>query len=73
MVTLEVHNLDKSITLSALINGLQKNDLKKSLIKTYPQDFANILAQAEKYTWIENTFIQEDIPVTSLLGGGRKL
>ncbi|XP_073104419.1 uncharacterized protein [Elaeis guineensis] len=36
--TLEVHDLDQSVAMSAMMSRLQKNDLKKSLLKTYPRD-----------------------------------
>lgn len=36
--------------MSALAKGLLKNDLKKSLAKTYPKDFVRMLALAKKNT-----------------------
>lgn len=59
MATLEIHDLDQSIMMSILMSGLQKNDLNKSLIKTYPRDFIEMLAWAEKYAWMEDIFMQE--------------
>lgn len=50
------------------MSGLQKNDLKSLLIKTYPRDFANMLARAKKYVRMEDIFMQEETPVTSLIG-----
>ena len=40
---LEVHDLDHSIAMSAMMDGLLKDDLKKSLTKTYPRDFSDML------------------------------
>lgn len=49
MATLDVCNLDQSVTMSALMSGLQRNDLKRSLTKIYPRDFVGMLARTEKY------------------------
>lgn len=72
MVTLEVHDLDQSITIFALISRLQKNDMKKSEIKTYLRDFTNMLSWAKKHIRTEDAFTQ-DVPTTSSLEGGGKL
>lgn len=73
MATLEVYNLDQSIIMSALMSGLQKNDLKWSLAKTYPKDLVDMLARAEKYAQMEEAFMQEEISATSILEGGKKM
>lgn len=49
MAILEVCDLNQLVVISILINRLQKNDLKKLLIKIYPRDFADMLARVEKY------------------------
>lgn len=43
VATLEIHNLDQSIAMSALVKGLLVNDLKKSFAKTYLKDFTRML------------------------------
>lgn len=50
------------------MSGLKKNDLKKLLIKSYHQDFVDMLTQAKMYTWMKDGFMQEEAPTTSLLG-----
>lgn len=44
VVTLEIYNLDQSVAMLALEKGLLVNNLKKSLAKTYPKNFAEMLA-----------------------------
>lgn len=51
--------------MSTLMSRLQENDLKKSLIKTYPRDFADMLIRAKKYVQMEDVFMQEEAPTTS--------
>lgn len=41
------------------------------MIKTYPQDFTNMLAQAEKYARMKDVFMQEKAPAIFLVGGKR--
>ena len=48
-----------------MMDGLLKNDLKKSLIKIYLRDFSDMLAYAEKYACMEEIFVEE-IPVSSV-------
>ncbi|XP_010906743.1 uncharacterized protein [Elaeis guineensis] len=55
-VILEVRNLDQSITMAVLKDGLLKNDLYYSLEKTYARDFADMLARVEKYARTDEAF-----------------
>lgn len=55
------------------MSNLQKSDLKRTLIKTYPRDFIDMLAWDEKYAWIEDAFMQEEAPATSILRGGERM
>lgn len=73
MATLKVYDLAQSITMTALMNVLWKNDLKKLLIKTYPRDFTDMLNWVKKYAHMEDAFMQKEFPATSLLRGGGKL
>lgn len=59
--------------MSTPISGLSKNDLKRSLIKTYPIDFANMLAWTEKYAQMKDAFVEEETPTASILGGGQRI
>ena len=61
---LKVQNLYESIAMAAMMSGLLKNDLKKSLIKTYPRTLLNMLIRAEKYAHMEEAFTG-DTPVGS--------
>ena len=47
MATLEVCNLDQSVVMSVMMDGLLKNDLKKSLMKAFARDYPNMLTRAE--------------------------
>lgn len=49
-----------------------KNDLKRLVTKIYPQDLTNMLAQIEKYAQMEDAFIEEEAPTTSILGSGER-
>lgn len=40
-----------------------------SLVKTYPQNSADILVRAKKYMRMEDIFTQEEILTTSTMGG----
>ena len=42
-----------------MMSGLLKNDLKKSLINTYPQDLSDMLVHAEKYVCMEEAFVDD--------------
>ena len=46
--------------MSIMISGLLKNDLKKSLMKIYPWDYPDILAQAEKYARMKEVFMEDE-------------
>ena len=59
VATLEVQNLDQSTAIAIMMSGLLKNDLKKLLVKTYPQNLSNMLARVKKYARIEKTFTDE--------------
>ena len=56
-----------------LLSGLQKNDLKKLLTKTYPLDFPDMLARAEKYARIEEAFMEDETPTNPMDGGGDRM
>ncbi|XP_073105175.1 uncharacterized protein [Elaeis guineensis] len=45
--------------MAVMMGGLLKNDLKKSLTKTYLRNFSNMLANAEKYACTEEAFAEE--------------
>ena len=64
VVTLEIQNLEQSTMMAIMMSGLLKNNLKKLLIKTYPQNFLDMLACAEKYVRMEEAFA-EDTPAGS--------
>ena len=68
MVILEVRDLDQSIVMSAMIYELLKNDLKKSLIKIFSQNYPDMLVCAEKYARTEEIFAKET-PVGSVVAG----
>lgn len=70
---MEVRDLDPSVTMLALMSGLLKNDIKRSLTKTYPRDFADMLAWTEKYARTEDASVEEEIPITSILGGAMRV
>ena len=57
--------------MAAIMNSLLKNDLKKSLVLTYPWDLPDMLVRAEKYAHIEETFA-DDTPVGSATAGPNK-
>ena len=57
--------------MAAMMGGLLKNDLKKLLIKTYPQDFSDMLACAEKYACMEEAFA-DDPPASFIVTGSNK-
>lgn len=57
----------------ALMSNLWKNDLKKTLIMTYPHDFVDMLAHTKKYAQMKDAIMQEEVPTTFLLGGGEKM
>ena len=63
---LEVQNLDQFIAMAAMMSGLLKNDLKKSLIKIYFWDLPDMLAHVEKYARMEEIFA-DDTPVSSAM------
>ena len=64
IAALEVNNLDQSIAMVVLKEGLLKNDLLFFLEKKYPRDFTNMLAQAEGYARAEKAFKLQDDEVT---------
>ena len=49
MTMLEVHNFDESVAMSVLNWGLHNECLIFSLDKVFLRDYANLLAQAQKY------------------------
>ena len=53
---LEVHDLDQSVAMASLKDGLLKNGLRYSLEKTYPYDFIDMLAREEKYAKEDKAF-----------------
>ena len=53
---LKVRNLDQSVVMTALKDRLLKNRLRYSLEKSYPCDFADMLARVEKYAWADEAF-----------------
>ena len=53
------------------MGSLLKNDLKKSLTKTYPQNFLDMLAHAEKYAHTEEAFAKET-PASFIMVGQNK-
>ena len=57
---LEVRNLDQSVAMAALKDGLQKNDLSFFLEKKYLRDFTDLLAWAEGYAQAEEAFNLKD-------------
>ena len=63
-MTLEARDLDQSVIMTAFMDGLQKNDLKRSLIKSFSQDYAGMLERTRKYTNIEEVFV-EDTPTNA--------
>ena len=44
--------------MSAFMARLQRNDLKRSLVKSYPMDFNGMLEKARKYTNVEEAFTE---------------
>ena len=71
VMTLEVQNLDQSTMMATMMSGLLKNDLKKSLIKTYPWDLLDMLAYAEKYVRMEEAFIDDTPTSLAVLGSSK--
>ena len=45
--------------MAAMIDSLLKNDLKKSLTKTYFQNISYMLAHTEKYVYMREAFVEE--------------
>lgn len=45
-----------------MISSLLKNNLKRLLIKTYPQGFTDMLARVERYAHMQDAFMQEKVP-----------
>ena len=72
MVTLEVQNLDQSTTMAAMMSNLLKNNLKKSLIKTYPQDLLDMLVHAKKYARIEEALINDTLADSVAMGSNKE-
>ena len=68
---LEVRNLDQSVVITVLMDGLLKNDLKRLLIKSFPQDYARMLDRAIKYSNLEEAFAN-DIPTNSAVARSNK-
>ena len=66
---LKVCDLDQSVVISTMISGLLKNDLKRSLVKTYPQNYPNMLIRVEKYAYMEEIFIKDEAPTNPIRGG----
>ena len=54
-----MRDLDQSVAMSVLMNRLQKNDLKKSLVKIYLHNYAGMLSRIEKHTRTEDMFVSE--------------
>ena len=50
VATLKIQNLNQSTMMAAMMSSLLKNDLKKSLVKTYPRDLSDMLAHASGKT-----------------------
>ena len=71
MITLEVRDLDQLTTMVMIMDGLLKNNLKKLLIKTYLQNFLDMLAHAKKYAHTEEAFAEET-PISSVAIGQNK-
>ena len=59
MVILEVRNLNQSVAMPVMMDGLLKNDFKKLLVKTYPRDYFDLLVPTEKYARMEEVFTEE--------------
>ena len=70
-VILEICDLNQSTMMAMMMDGLLKNDLKRSLIKTYLRDFLDMLAHAEKYARMEEAFA-DDLPASSIAAGSTK-
>ena len=68
---LAVHNLDQSTAMTVMMDGLLKNNLKKSSIKTYLRNFLDMLVRIEKYAHVEEAFT-EDTPTNSTVVGQNK-
>ena len=51
--------MDQSIVIAAMMSDLLKNNVKKLLIKTYPQDLSDMLVCAEKYARMEETLADD--------------
>ena len=54
--TLEMHDLDQSIVMTTMKDGLQKNSLFFSLEKKKSKDFIEMLDWAEKFVRAEEAF-----------------
>ena len=67
MATLEVCDLNQAIVISAIMSRLLKNDLKRSLVKAYPWDFFDMLVQMEKYAYMEEVFVKDEAPTSSIM------
>ena len=57
--------------MTALKDRLLKNRLRYSLEKSYPCDFADMLARVEKYAWADEAFEGQPVIGTGI-GEGRK-
>lgn len=55
-MTLEIHELDQSIIMTALKGGLLKNAFLFMLGKKNPKGFTKILARAKKYANIKKVW-----------------
>ena len=58
--------------MAVMMDSLLKNDLKKSLTKTYSQNFLDILAHVEKYAHIEEAFIEETLASSVVVGQNKE-
>ena len=71
MAILKVHDLDQLIAMSVFMAGLQKNDLKRSLVKSNPKDFNGMLEKVRKYTNLEEAFAEAPPPPSMVIKRGR--
>ena len=65
---MEVSNLGQSIMMFVMMSGLLKNNLKRSLVKTYPRDCPDMLVRVERYARIKGVFTEDETPASSIIG-----
>uniref|UniRef100_A0A6I9QMS4 Uncharacterized protein LOC105037092 n=1 Tax=Elaeis guineensis var. tenera TaxID=51953 RepID=A0A6I9QMS4_ELAGV len=58
-------------SMAAMMSDLLKNDLKKSLVKTYPRDLPDMLVRVEKYVRMKEAFA-DDTTADSTVAGSSK-